>query len=249
MRKLLSIIAGVAAVATIVASCVTIFDWLNKPRSELKAFVSYSEYKTPETFLNFPKEIADALTYDVIKSHIVNKFKISSKDSEEIVSEAIYEASNYIRNTLVEKSISYEITGLSGYVSVDIVNTGTKTLQNVKVTVPEVAARSIYRDGKKPEFKISSEPICLGDLNPLEHAKVICWTRIPLRTYSAEDIHITHNEGIGNVITKISIDDNSSIYYLYKLGWFGLFQIIFIATLVLSIIQSAYKKYKETKQQ
>lgn len=161
----------------------------------------------------FLKTVATALAIVIALIQITNWIsKYFAKELTATVRYGAYKLPTDITNELeVAMKHSSDTTGLKlemylsrfnsiyGYYSIDISNESHKSLSNIKLRVPDcLFAQIIYPDDHKVDLKLVNT-INIGTAQPQDKIFVFVWTRNLVSKYSAKDIILTHDAGIGDV--------------------------------------------------
>lgn len=200
-KKIGGVVTLVFAAFGAAAALINVYEYFNKPTSNLEAVV------WPNSITTHPsvKKLYDGLDRasnpdDVFKWIKASNPKMSDLDARILASDIASEVVEATGHSTRLFSPSLEDTG---FTRVEIRNTGDLPLQDVKVRIPLVSAAAIEVDGTKSVVPGTRHPtIPVGGLDPGAHATVFVWHSTPPSTFMSTkpNVDVLHAAGRGDVI-------------------------------------------------
>ena len=194
-----------AAAVTIVVGIGTIFGWLTSPRAILEAEFSAGRYMEPPSIAIAVDEIDGAmarLAKDIIDA-LSNGDSLLPGVSSLRVSNAVRSATHDLEDR--RRSLRWRRTP-AGYLSGKVTNSGSTTLEDVRIYVPGVVEGEFSVNGEERlvQTEESTIPVLvLGTLSPGVEVPVSVWTRLPFSRFMSQEIRLSHSTGFGDVSVKM----------------------------------------------
>ena len=206
MNKVLAVITIAAGVVTIVVGLATSWGWMTGPKSSLEGKFSVGAYHEPPSIADVVNNVSNAL------SHLDENIFDALSDNEVLLpSVEPFRVSNVIRSVTDDledqhRSLRQRNT-IGGYLVGVVTNSGSTTLENVRVYLPDAVEASLSLDGdvRSVREEFGTIPVLvLGTLPPGADVTVFAWTRLEvLSRFSTQEIRLAHRDGYGDVSVEM----------------------------------------------
>lgn len=212
-----------------------IWSWVTEPKGDLEARVSMANIAYPPSVDEVISSIRESINQDAIE-HALGRELIVTLDKTDISKEEIKLISSALAWELRDEFPRLELSEalrLTGMYKIEVRNNGSSSVSAVRLKIPNFDMVEIIRDDKPPEFQENRTLIQLGTIQPTESVILHSWSKMPVSSYRAEDIRLTHDKGIGSI--SIRSDVGGFALWVDEFGWLLLFVgpwAIFIACLV-----------------
>lgn len=204
-KRVVKVLVAVAAAVTIVVGIGTMWGWLTSPRANLEAAFSVGSYVEPPSIDIAVGEIDGAVSRlegDIVDVLSNGEFLLPDVSSFQL-SNAIRRVTHDLedrRRSLLRRRTS------AGYLSGVVTNSGSTTLENVRISVPGAVEGefSVNGHGRVVQSEGNNIPVLiLGTLAPGVEVQVSVWTRSAISRFRSQEIRLSHSNGFGDVSVEI----------------------------------------------
>ena len=193
-------------VVTITVGLGTIWGWITGPKSNLEGVFSVGVYQEPSSIADIVSEVSDALLrldediVDALSDNEVLLPNVRPFQVSAVISSVTNDLQDWRRALLRRNTLGGHLVGV-------VTNSGSTTLENVRVYLPDVLEAEFHFDGDvisaREEFG-TIPPLELGTLPPGAEVTVFAWTRAEvLSRLGTQTIRLVHRDGYGDVSVQI----------------------------------------------
>ncbi len=230
--KILGPVKTIGIILAAILALIQIGAWVSKAlEKDLTATVTYGVFVLPNALnAEFKKyhELTDRPALDSAVAELLKS--IHNQDEQHLASRILDQVSWFTRsNTPNEIPLDYSL--LNGYWSVDVVNEGPKALSSVTLYLPYAARVAIRRTGENTVESKCEEVIRLGTLQPQEEVFLFAWTKSAPSAYNIGQIKLTHDAGVGEVITLVPTGQLGQ--WFENNSWFLLWILVIVVLVVI----------------
>jgi hypothetical protein len=200
-RGWLSKLKTIGLILAVPISLITIWDWVTKPSMGLSSVVTYGPFKYPPNLRPILYRIDSLISDSVIRAALDSTQLLRTREERLFgVRDVVRDVRQRVASAIPSHSRT-ENFGPRGYWDVQIENTGTQAVRDVRLSLPDAAYSCVYREAESPACS-DVPPIRIGDLQPRELIRVTSWTSFEPSAYDGRKIRLTHEEGIGDVVVR-----------------------------------------------
>lgn len=206
LRRWFPAAKAVGVVLAILVAATQLWDWLTVPDDELVAHVDFGPFLQPPQLEMEFERFGDLRDWEKL-AEIVDLDGLLDGESDayakDLARKVLFRVSWLLRDRL-PASLPYEYR-LSGIWLARIVSESPRSLSEVTVTLPDTRYVLIRREGGEASHLESGEVIELGNLRPRESLSIVAWSAYETSARRAEEIKLTHSEGVGSVIVRAPV--------------------------------------------
>ena len=144
---------------------------------------------------------------------------------------------NLLLHERLPTSLPYKFR-MRGVWRVLVTNDNRRSLSEVTITLPDTRYLLVNREGEDPIQRESDEVIRVGTLRPQESVVLISWASSETSKRMAEEIKLTHSEGVGEVVIRAPVGPFgqwTDRYWLSLLETFAWTTLILVCFYLLSV--------------
>jgi hypothetical protein len=196
----------IAAIAGIAQLLISLWNIIGQPAERLHAEVRYAAFELPPDIVETLARAGSPLSHEEVRG-IVRELLPSlalqgarriRDDVTESVTDAL-EQSLRVRQRAKDWSL-YCVRDSGTYYNVSISNTGGRALKSVLLTSVDGGCGVIKRPGQPVEIRTGQlEQVEVGTLQPQDTAVVAFWSRGITGSYRAQEVSLSHENGIGSI--------------------------------------------------
>lgn len=191
--------AGIALAIPLAA--IQLWNWATAPRDALLANVTASEFRWPPTLESELERIYEQRDADSLKE-LAGLKSIIREDDPDRVGEALNSVIDRLAFELQRPSPSglpSRLASIRGMYQISVKNSGSGSLSDVRLTVPDAGFLRISRPGQEPTVRSTSKVVELGAMHTRESIDLIIWSESSPTPFLLDGIQVTHKDGIGTV--------------------------------------------------
>ena len=195
-----------AGLITIMVGLGTILGWITGPKSSLEGLFSVSIYQEPTSITDVVDGVSDALLRldeDIVDALADNEVLLPGVSSVQVSSviRSVTDDLEDRRRALLQRHT------LGGYLMGVVSNSGSTTLDNVRLYLPGAVEVEFHVDGDVRSLReeLGTIPVLvLGTLPPGANVTVFAWTRPEvISQFSTLEIRLVHGDGYGDVSIQV----------------------------------------------
>lgn len=180
---------------------ITIVDWIGKPSMDVSAVVTFGPFAYPPNLTPVLHRLDSVLSDSAIRAALDSASFLKTREDRTVgVRQLAREVRGQVARAVPAHSRS-DAFGLRGYWRVQIENTGTQTVKSVRLSLPDAAYSCVFREAER-ETCADFSPLRIGELQPREIVRVTSWTSFEPSASDGDDIRLTHDQGIGDVVVR-----------------------------------------------
>jgi hypothetical protein len=196
----------IAAIAGFVQLLISLWSALGQPSERLHAEIRYAVFELPPDIVEtlgqagspFSHEEVQGIVRELLPSLALPGSRRTRDDVTESVTDAL-EQSLIVRRRTKDWSL-YCVRDSGTYYNVSISNTGGRALKSVLLTSVDGGCGVIKRPGQPVEIKTGQlQQVEVGTLQPQDTAVVAFWSRGISGSYKAQEVRLSHENGIGSI--------------------------------------------------
>lgn len=190
-----------SAVITTIAAVIGMWVVVSQPNEDLELQVEFFPYAISPDLSSAIKNNFDKFSYSVLTETLDKRI---TKDFHPPKSELIDLIQRVHKDSWGDID-SYNYRKYGGLNYLVLSNTGEKTATNIEISLPEKGiALIIYPDEKQVIFEFT-RVIKLDDLRAASEISLVVWSESKLSEHNYDELNVTHNNGIGEVIWPIRV--------------------------------------------
>lgn len=193
----LKVLAQLAiAVLAAILSILQIIDWFGRPNSRVEASVSFGSIEFPPDVIARHETLKKLYEGKWIESIPFDKFnKNISPDDNQRTTIAL---TNQVRDSLRKQfELEYNVSKAVGFWRATVENTGSQSLSNVRLLLPDSFAVSIERPGTPKTLHSIDTVVEIGAIQPQELVEIVAWSKSAPRI--SDNVRLTHSTGVGDL--------------------------------------------------
>ena len=207
-KKVVQAMVIAASIVTITVGLGTIWGWITGPKSSLEGVFFLGVYQEPTSIADVVDEVSNALLrldediFDALSENEILLPSVRSSQVSSIIRSATDDLQDRRRPLLQRNRQGGHLVGV-------VSNSGSTTLENVRVYLPDVVEAEFLLDGEARSVReeFGTIPVLvLGTLPPGMEVPVFAWTRgavLSRFNLSNREIRLAHSDGYGDVSVQI----------------------------------------------